>query len=587
MVESYIPGYPRPQFVRPGWQTLDGTWQFEFDDDNEGIKQGWFHSFPDAHSEIQVPFSPECSASGIGRIMNNTISWYRRTFSVNMADGQRTILHFEGVDYHAKIWVNGAYAGDHTGGYTRFSLDITELLHSGENYLTVRAEDTFRLCQPRGKQRWQSESFVCWYPPISGIWKTVWLEFCPATRLEHIHMTPLVSQQALNVGWSLAGFDSKLPLVLAASISFQGIHISTVTTEVADSQGAIMLPVGSREVDPWLIKLWSPEHPYLYDITFELHSHGEVIDRVQSYFGMREVRTDDGQVLLNGDVLYQRLVLDQGYWAETSLTPPNEEAIIADIDLMIKLGFNGARKHQKIEDERYYFWCDVKGLLTWCEMPSCYQFGEDAVSALSTQWLEVVRQHYNHPSIIVWTPFNESWGVPDIKTNPEQQHWAQSIYHLTKSIDPTRLVVLNDGWEHTVTDIVTIHDYAQSGALLHSHCQDSLDQVLNGSIRCNSGKPLFAEGFSYQGQPIFISEFGGSRLERENTFGYGEALASQQALVSKISELTSAITESNRICGFCYTQLTDVFQEQNGLLTADRQYKANAAKLHKIFASGQ
>ena len=458
-MQCYQPDYPRPQFVREkqSWENLNGPWDFSFDDAGEGIVKKWFKSFPRG-KEIIVPFSYETPASGIGDTSRHDVVWYRKNVLLypKKMQGKRVILHFEGSDYNTQIWVNGNFAGSHDGAYERFSFDITHLVKTGDNTLTVRAEDSFDISRPRGKQRWKNENFGCWYIQTTGIWKTVWLEYVNPEYIKSVKMTPVLSKGRLEIEAELETLSEGLEL--EASVSFKGAAVTAIVIPARENRLSLSAEIFSTALTEWGLYTWSPDNPHLYDISFSLKRDGKVIDEVLSYFGMREIRIDGRSILLNGSPLYQRLILDQGYWKNSHLTPPDENALITDIDNIISAGYNGVRKHQKIEDEKFLYWADVKGLLVWSEMAAAYEFNDDAVTVFTREWMEIVRQHYNHPSIIIWNPFNESWGIPGISTETAQQAFTEAVYHLTKSYDQYRPVICNDGWEHTVSDIITLHD---------------------------------------------------------------------------------------------------------------------------------
>lgn len=339
-----------------------------------------------------------------------------------------------------------------------------------------------------------------------------------------------------------------------------------------------------KTVHEWGIALWSWEHPELYDLDIVLYHKGIPEDRVRSYFGMREIRIRGGQILLNGEPLYQRLILDQGYWKESGLTPQGDEALLLDIERVQSLGYNGVRKHQKTENERFLYWCDVKGLLVWAEAPSFYQFTENAVKDFCTQWQEIVEQNYNHPSVITWTPLNESWGIMNVGRDKAQQSFTQMVYHLTKCIDPMRPVIVNDGWEHTVSDIITLHDYEEDGSRIAQKYTQFKEAILSGDFYHNNYRNAFADGFSYQGQPVIISEFGGIAFEQEGEegWGYGNKVRSSEEFLKRFSSVTLAVKQLPYVCGYCYTQLTDVQQEINGLLTEERDFKVEPEKIREI-----
>jgi hypothetical protein len=332
--------------------------------------------------------------------------------------------------------------------------------------------------------------------------------------------------------------------------------------------------------------LWSPESPNLYEVTYELRRGSEVVDRVESYFGFRNVSVQDGKVLINGNPTYLKMVLDQGYWPESNLTPPSDEAIQEDIRLTKEMGFNGARKHQKVEDPRYYYWADKMGLLVSAEMANAYMFDDTYVARLTNEWIESVQRDYNHPSIIIWVPLNESWGVPNA-ADPRQQAHMRAMYMLTKSIDPSRLVIDNDGWEHTEnTDLFAIHDYTRTGEQL----LERYHAVAAGEIPLPLlGKMYLAPGCKYNGAPLYLSEFGGigyvipgDRDIPENSWGYCGIEPTQQSALDRMRGLYQAIAKLPRVTGICYTQLCDVEQEINGILTYDRRPKFDLAEIKKI-----
>ncbi|MDD6616147.1 MAG: glycoside hydrolase family 2 TIM barrel-domain containing protein [Lachnospiraceae bacterium] len=588
-MKCYIKDYPRPQFVRQDWENLNGTWDFAFDDANQGEKERWYQEFK-GELKIQVPFTYETKLSGIQDEKRHDNIWYHRTICV---DGEklkdnRFMIHFEGCDFHTKLWVNGQYAGDHKGGYARFSFDITDLLKDGENELTVKAEDSFDVQQPRGKQRWENDNFACWYVQTTGIWKTVWIEYVPNVRLDKVKMTPNFHDGALELEYEVEAPECELggDLLVAATVTFGDVLISrtlTAATEAHVTAKADVVYKGSNSFE-WGVRPWSPESPNLYDITFEVIKDGKVVDTIGSYFAMREIRIDGPNILLNGRPLYQRLILDQGYWKDSHLTPPSEEALIEDIDKIHELGYNGLRKHQKTEDERFLYWCDVKGMLVWSEMAAAYQYTDDAVEEFTHEWLEIVRQNYNHPCIITWTPINESWGVSMVKTDRTQQHFTEMVYHLTKSIDKYRPVIVNDGWEHTISDILTLHDYEERGEILKARYTQCKDEIMTDQVFHCGHHSAMANGFEYKGQPVIISEYGGIAFSggAEGEWGYGNTVATKEAFIDRFDRITTAVKEIPYCCGFCYTQVSDVQQEINGLMDMERNFKVDPAVIREI-----
>ncbi|XID92242.1 glycoside hydrolase family 2 protein [Paenibacillaceae bacterium WGS1546] len=571
--KMYIKDYPRPQFVRTEWTNLNGEWSFGFDDHDEGELAGWAERFG-GDRKINVPFTYETMASGIGEEEHHAHIWYRRMIDIPAAEsGKRAILHFQAVDYVAKVWVNGRFVGRHQGGYSAFSFDITPYIVYGEsNSVTVKAEDSMDAAQPRGKQRWVRDSFECFYVQTTGIWQTVWLEYVNPVHLEQVKMTPDIDARKVKLDYCVKGDLSGDDLRLETIISLKGNQVKRVSLAVDRAWLQLEVDLLHEMNGPWKMIYWTPENPNLYDAEFILYRGDEKLDHVYSYFGMRKISTRNGQVLLNNEPIYQRLLLDQGYWPESHLTPPSEEAILRDIDAILAMGYNGVRKHMKVEDARFLYWCDVKGVLVWSEMAATFEFNDDAVQSFTSEWMEIVRQYYNHPSIITWVPFNESWGIMNIATDRRQQAFTESIYHLTKAFDPTRLVVSNDGWEHTVSDILTLHDYVESGEEFLQRYGDK-DRIVNNEIAFNNRKYAYANGYRYGGQPIILSEFGGVALKSEAGWGYGKQEASVDSFVKRLQDIHRAVKQTDYIVGYCYTQITDVQQEVNGLLTEERALK--------------
>lgn len=580
--KAYTKDYPRPQFVRENWLNLNGEWSFRFDDQNRGETEKWQEKFDGTHT-ITVPFSYETQASGIGIEEFHPQVWYHKSIRIpKEAEGKRTILHFQAVDYEAKVWVNGAMVGSHQGGYAAFSFDITPyLVYGADNQITVKAVDSSSCTQPRGKQRWTKDNFECFYVQTTGIWQTVWLEYVEEQSLDAVKITPDIDRSIVRFDYQVNGVEAAGDLRLEATVTLRGKPVKRVSLFIDRPCLTVEVDLIHEANGPWKKSLWSPQNPNLYDVEFVLYSDGQVKDRVFSYFGMRKISIEKGKVLLNNAPIYQRLILDQGYWTESHLTPPNEEALIEDIDKILEMGYNGVRKHMKIEDARFLYWCDVKGLLVWSEMAATFEFHDRAVDAFTKEWLEIVQQQYNHPSIITWVPFNESWGIASILHDQRQQKFTEGIYHLTKSIDPYRPVITNDGWEHTVSDILTLHDYVETGeGFLKRY--SNIEAIVNKDTTCNHWKYAFADGYGYQGQPIMVTEFGGIAYQSDKGWGYGHQVASDEDFLNRFEGLTRAIKSIDSICGYCYTQVTDVQQEINGLLTEDRKPKIPLDKIKEI-----
>ena len=572
------PEYPRPQFVRPEWMNLNGLWNFQFDDENIGLEQRWFNA-ADFPGKILVPFSFESNASGIGDRSFHPCVWYQRTFEIPPAWNEKRIrLNFGAVDYRATVWVNGVVVAWHEGGHTPFCSDITSALLPGVNVLSVRAEDppTDRYI-PRGKQHWEAAPASIFYARTTGIWQTVWLEPVSDSHLENVRITPSLDG---NVLVSVKIGSPKNSHFVSIIIGYKDRTLATAMS-LADGPRAV---ISTHIQDPYL---WTPDSPHLYSLHIELHGAGNLlIDAVDSYFGIRSISTQDGKVLLNGNPVYLRTVLDQGYWKESNLTPPSEEAIKNDIRWVKELGFNGVRKHQKVEDPLFLHWADRMGLLVAAEMANAYLFNEESIARMTREWIEVISRDFNHPSIIIWTPVNESWGVPNLADRRQQAH-LKALYYLTKSLDDTRLAIDNDGWEHTeVTDLFAIHDYTRTGQEFISRFHN----ITQGLPLPHYGKMYVAPGYRYNGSPILLWEFGGIGYilpadyteVPANSWGYsGVEIDAGQAL-SRMRGLYEAIATLPQIAGVCYTQLYDVEQEVNGLMTYDRRMKFDPQAIREI-----
>ncbi len=570
-------GYPRPQLQRSNWINLNGTWKFAFDDAGQWISPGdvteWTH-------EIEVPFAPESERSGIGDKSFHPNCWYEREFQLTVPGNQRVVLHFGAVDYRAQVWVNGQYLGDHEGGHTPFSFDITSVLSaSGTQRVTLWAQDDPQdLAKPRGKQDWLLEAHSIWYPRTSGIWQTVWLECLPETYLKQLRWTPHFERWEIGFEAFLAGTTQDNLQLKVRLTSDQRLLVND-TYEVINGEIHRRIALSDPGIDDYRnALLWSPEKPTLIDAQVQLWRGTELLDEVKSYTAMRTVSIQRDRFMLNGHPYYLRLVLDQGYWTDTLMTPPSDEALRRDVELTKRMGFNGVRKHQKIEDPRFLYWADVMGLLVWEEMPSAYRFTHKAVERITKEWTEVLERDSSHPCIVAWVPFNESWGVPNLTETAAHRHYVQALYFLTKTLDPTRPVIGNDGWESTTTDILAIHDYeTQPQRLAKRYGSDVKLSDLFQNQR-PGGRILTLDGYQHQGQPIMLTEFGGIAYTRpddaEGLKAWGYARSNDTIdLQSRYRDLLLAVNRVEMFAGFCYTQLTDTFQEANGLLYADRTPK--------------
>ena len=577
--------HPRPQLERAQWRDLCGKWRFAFDDIN-----AWrVPSDVNFDRTINVPYPPESLASGIADTGFHSVVWYATTVILGpseLTDRQRVLIHFGAVDYSARVWANGALVAEHRGGHTPFCADVTEALRGSTSVeIVVRAEDDpHDLAKPRGKQDWQLEPHEIWYPRTTGIWQPVWMEIVPETRIDTLQWTPHLERWEIGIEATLKG-PLGSGLMLRVRLHTEDAELSDDRYGVSSSELARRVVLSDPGIDDYRNELlWSPSHPQLIGATVELLrvSNGveTVIDRVQSYTALRSVTLSANRFLLNGRPYFLRMVLDQGYWPEGLMTATDDE-LRADVELTKRLGFNGARKHQKLENPRWLYWCDVLGLLVWEEMPSAYRFNNSSASRLLEEWTAAIERDRSHPCIVAWVPFNESWGVPDLPSNPSHRDLVRSLYFLTKTLDPTRPVIGNDGWEYVATDIVGIHDYEHDPNKLLKRYEDQA--AITSSLKSlqPGGRAMALEGFAYTDHPVVLSEFGGIAYSSETKSGWGYSRATDAAgFLDKYSALMLALWACrDGLAGYCYTQLTDTFQEKNGVLFMDRSPKADLKAL--------
>jgi len=587
------PEHPRPQLVRDRWLTLNGVWEFEFDPSDSGIERGVLDRA--LTGEILVPFAPESTLSGIGDVDFHAAVWYRRTIRVP-ADwaGSNTLLHFQAVDHDATVWVDGVEVGRHRGGFSGFSIDITAQARPGQDVtLVVRARDTKDAPQARGKQSTEYHNHDCDYTRTTGIWQTVWLEAVPKVSLRRPRITPDLGS---------ASFHVEVPL----SANVPGGHVVVTVRDEAGvvgearvradldlaSRAAIALP--AERVRPW-----SPGDPHLYDVDIQLEdADGTTIDAVRSYAGLRSVSIVGRSVRLNGAPVFQRLVLDQGYYEDGIMTAPSDEALVRDIRLSLEAGFNGARLHQKVFEERFLYHADRLGYLVWgefgdwgCKTEWTPDDRQRPTASFITQWLEVLERDYSHPSIIGWCPLNETRQyIGDAITVLDDV--TRGMFLATKAFDTSRPTIDASGYSHRIaeTDIYDSHNYEQDPVLFAG----VMDMIRTGTpyINTEDDENCSIPGarpwsIPYGGQPYFCSEFGGIWWNpapgvNEDSWGYGQRPESLEAFYTRFEGLVGVLLDNPEMFGYCYTQLTDVFQEQNGLLFFDRSAKFDMARLHAI-----
>lgn len=558
MEKSIRPEYPRPQLERKAWINLNGQWEFEIDQSVSG-KERKLYEAEHLADHILVPFCPESPLSGVNYKDFMNCVWYRRTLALPeewkreaAQKGERILLHFGAVDYFATVYINGREAGSHKGGYSSFSLDITDALRlEGENVITVCAEDDVRSGrQPAGKQCAAYASAGCCYTRTTGIWQTVWLEKVPANHIEGLHVYPDVENTRVRITVKVSGRGT-----LSVQASYEGKAMGAMSLQACDGIADMVLDLQEEH-------LWEVGAGRLYDLKLQF---GE--DHVTSYFGLRSVRMEGMRFLLNGKSVFQRLVLDQGFYPDGIYTAPSEEALIRDIELSLAAGFNGARLHQKAFEPRFLYHCDRLGYLVWGEHASWVLnvSRHEALSIFLPEWMELVERDFNHPSIIGWCPWNETWDVLGRKQRDEN---VAVTYQVTKRLDPTRPCIDTSGHYHVRTDIFDIHDYDQNPDSFRRRYQRLVDE--------NVLEDVYSSRQSYGGQPVFLSEYGGTKWdlsEEEKGWGYGETLKEEEAFIQRYQKLTDALLDNEKIFGFCYTQLYDVEQERNGLYTYDRQPK--------------
>ena len=547
------PEHPNPQFQRREWLNLNGKWSFEIDKSKSGMEKKYYEPQTKLDSTINVPFCPESVLSGVEYKDFMDAVWYSREFTVpeKFAD-LRTILHFGAVDYLATVFVNGKKVGTHKGGYISFEFDITDYLKDGTNVLTVYAEDDTRNpLQPRGKQSERYYSHDCDYTRTTGIWQTVWLEFVPESRIKGIKVFPNVENCSVDIQAEVIG-AGKFEVLALYQERIMG------ATSVETEGGYITAHLDLKEA-----YLWEVGEGRLYDLELRFNE-----DKVDSYFGLRDVKLDGQKFLINGKSVFQRLVLDQGFYPDGIYTAPNEEAMIKDIQISLDVGFNGARLHEKIFEPRFLYNCDKMGYIVWGEYPN---WGLDSsnpniVYSVLPEWLEELERDFNHPSIVGWCPFNETW---DYDGRKQFDDALAVVYKTTKVIDKTRPCIDTSGNFHVITDIFDVHDYEQDPAVFKEHYDMLMSE---GKLFDNHERRQ-----TYTGGPTFVSEYGGIKWSvnenEQNAWGYGNAPKNKYEFIERYKGLTDALLDNDQMFGFCYTQLYDVEQEQNGLYTYSRKPK--------------
>ena len=556
------PEYPRPQFVRNSWININGEWEFEIDHSNSG-KERKLYETEHLNGKILVPFCPESELSGVGYKDFMDCVWYRKEVEFPeewmqdvLQKEERIIIHFGAVDYCATVYVNGIEVGMHKGGYSSFAMDITSCLNAkGKNVIMVCAQDDVRSGkQPGGKQSTRYSSSGCHYTRTTGIWQTVWVEKLPKNHIESIRVYPDVTNTRVKINAKVIGKGK-----LTVKATYEGKLMGEA--EIHAETGSVDVIIDLKEEH-----LWEVGAGRLYDLQLNF---GE--DEVTSYFGLRSVRMDGMKFLLNGKSVFQRLVLDQGFYPDGIYTAPSEEALIRDIKISMDAGFNGARLHEKIFEERFLYHCDRLGYMVWGEHANWGLDTSDyqAFEAYIPEWTEAVERDFNHPAIVGWCPLNETW---DFNGKRQVDSFVEIIYMLTKRLDPTRPCIDTSGNYHVKTDIFDLHDYDQNPETFRTRYDKF---VTEGVLDVDNNVTGFggANRHFYKGEPVFISEYGGIKWDADGgieSWGYGDAPKTPEEFIERYNGLTNALLNNEKMFGFCYTQLYDVEQEKNGLYTYHR-----------------
>ncbi len=570
--------HPKPQFQRANWLNLNGEWDFAFDMNLTGIDKGWFKNYSSFDKKIVVPFCPESDLSGIGFKEFIPAVWYHRKFSIPKDWDERVFVNFGAVDYDCSVWINGIQVGRHLGGSASFSFEITNRLKDGDNDIIVYALDDIRSKnQPYGKQSDKFDSYSCFYTRTTGIWQTVWLEARPKSYIGSVRIISDLDNSNFVFIPVVENYKDGLRLKITL-ISDKGKEINSLVSPPTNGVPLVMKVKNAIT--------WHPENPYLYKLKFELLDGEHIVDEVESYAGMRKFHIEGHKFYLNNEPIFLRMVLDQGFYPDGIWTAPNDDALRADIENAMALGFNAGRLHQKVFEERYHYWADKLGYLTWGEFYDWEILATNSkgMANIKREWYEVIERDLNYPSIITWVPFNER-ADPNVPANRIQ---VQEIVNVTRSIDPTRPINDASGYSHVDTDIFTVHDYDQNKVTFKER-YDSLSP---------SKKVAFMNfpelSVPYEGEPFMVDEYGGTHWTKEFSdevkhpgdrvwqVGKGKTSVEMENL---IQELTQVLLKNPNISGFCYTQLTDVEQEVNGLYTYDREVKYNSERLKKIFSS--
>ena len=582
------PEYPRPQFVRADWLNLNGTWQFEADYGDSGIERGVRDRA--LTGTITVPFCPESKLSGLEHVDFLNAVWYRKEVEVPAAWGEKTVLlHFGAVDYDTTVWADGVEVARHRGGFTPFSANLGKC--AGRTVtIVVRARDKHGMPQARGKQANKFAPYACFYTRTTGIWQTVWLEPVSDVAMKRPRITPDLANSRFELVVPLTAHGpgpNVEGLTLTATLTDASGVVSTATVRAdLDFAARLILDVSENRK-----RVWSTTDPHLYGVTLTLAQGETVLDTVESYAGLRSVALSGMAFKLNGEIVFQRTVLDQGYWPESVMTAPSDDELRLDIERSIAAGFNGARLHQKVFEERFFYWADKLGYLVWGEFGDwgCGGFGpstnhQQPDASYIAQWLEAVERDYSHPSIVGWCPLNETF-----QENSDQirqlDDVTRGMWLATKLADATRPVLDTSGYAHRVreSDIYDSHDYEQNPEKFG----EKMAGLKDGKPFINNGWDNKPTNIPYGGQPYFCSEFGGiwwnpAAFDNKESWGYGERVKSLEEFYARFEGLCDVLLNDPKMFGYCYTQLTDIYPEENGVYTFDRKPKFDNEKLKAV-----
>ena len=556
--------YPEPGLRRKIWQSLNGEWQFKFGDDGNYDRI------------IRVPYAYQSEASGIGDPSRYEILWYKRKFTLSqeLRACKTTYLNFLAVDYECWVFVNGKFVTAHEGGYGSFGVDIKPYLtDEKEQKIEVRVYDPMTKTNPRGKQNWAEGQQRCWYHCTSGIWQSVWLD--GANGDYAIDVKFVTDVRKTQVCAYVETDYGKADEVVAVVKTPHGNEKTFSSTTVQDKTLMLNMSFDKPDcIDD--IHLWTVDHPKLYETKLYLKRRGEVLDEVETYFAFRKIHTEKGRVYINDVPIELRMILNQGYWEGYGMTAPSAESYKEDILIAKEMGFNGMRVHQKVDDPWLYYYADTLGFYVWAETPSAYAFGPPTTKSILNLQADLVKRVYNHPSVIAYVPFNESWGVKEIQHNKQEQSLAKCAYWLIKSLDDSRLVITNDGWENLeLSDIIGVHDYSKYGDEFPTKFKDVTESLVP------AGRRIMVQGDKIVGQPIMLTEFGGVALSGDSGWGYNGAEKDVEAFMRRFKRLYQNVSACD-FCGWCYTQLTDVEQETNGLLDGNHKPKFDLKKIRAV-----